>query len=63
MSLCILVRTLRKSASRFSMARADATVSTAGRDSSHDRRIVVVFFEFTKSQNGHATAAGLGKLG
>ena len=37
-----------KSASRFSIARADATLSTAGSDSSHERRIVVVFCEAQK---------------
>jgi hypothetical protein len=40
MSLCMLVRTLKKSASRFSIARAEVTDSTAGSDSSHERRIV-----------------------
>jgi hypothetical protein len=40
MSLCIVVRTLKKSASRRSMARAEVTDSTAvGSDSSHERRI------------------------
>jgi hypothetical protein len=37
----MVVRTLKKSASRFSMARAEVMDSTAGSDSSHDRRIVV----------------------
>ena len=41
MSLCIVVRTLKKSASRRSMAKAEVTDSTAaGSDSSQERRIV-----------------------
>jgi hypothetical protein len=40
MSLCMVVRTLKKSASRRSMARAEVTDSTAGSDSSQERRIV-----------------------
>jgi hypothetical protein len=60
MSLCILVRTLKKSASRFSIASADATVSIVGSDSSHDRRIVVVVFE---SCHGSTRYLGVGSLG
>lgn len=41
MSLCILVRTLKKSASLLSMATADAIESTAGSESSHEKRMVV----------------------
>jgi hypothetical protein len=40
-SLCILVLTLKKSASLLSMATADAIESTAGSESSHEKRMVV----------------------
>jgi hypothetical protein len=41
-SLCILVRTLKKSASRLSIASADTIERTVGRDNIQESRIVLV---------------------